>query len=453
MDSKKKIILGGMCSLGVILIIIAIILLMSPKKYIVSFDTLGGNIIASQEVKSGEKVSKPVDPSKENFDFVKWIYQNNDYDFNTPVKSDMTLTAVWAEKEKEKFAVTLKLGDKIETLEVSELNEIDLDSLSFDKKDGYDVVWYLNGEKYDFTTPLTNALTLEGKYEKVVSYTVKFSSNSNTKVANQTVKSGETVKESSAITKYGYIFDGWYLNNKKYDFSTPVTKNITLVAKWNEDESIPRYTVTFDSDGGSKVNAAKVIENNTVGKPGNPTKSGFKFKEWQLDGKTYNFSTKVTKDITLKAVWTELENFVVTFRNDDGSVIRNVTVQEGNTVSKPSNPTKSGYTFKEWQLDGKAYNFSNKVTKDITLVAVYTQNEVKQDTYEIVAKKVDNFSNDFKLTVLKNGSQISVREIKYTDGNLLCSGSNMTVEKSDFEGEKTLLVVLNDGSTVRATVK
>lgn len=453
MDSKKKIILGGMCSLGVILIIIAIILLMSPKKYIVSFDTLGGNIIASQEVKSGEKVSKPVDPSKENFDFVKWIYQNNDYDFNTPVKSDMTLTAVWAEKEKEKFAVTLKLGDKIETLEVSELNEIDLDSLSFDKKDGYDVVWYLNGEKYDFTTPLTNALTLEGKYEKVVSYTVKFSSNSNTKVANQTVKSGETVKEPSAITKYGYIFDGWYLNNKKYDFSTPVTKNITLVAKWNEDESIPRYTVTFDSDGGSKVNAAKVIENNTVGKPGNPTKSGFKFKEWQLDGKTYNFSTKVTKDITLKAVWTELENFVVTFRNDDGSVIRNVTVQEGNTVSKPSNPTKSGYTFKEWQLDGKAYNFSNKVTKDITLVAVYTQNEVKQDTYEIVAKKVDNFSNDFKLTVLKNGSQISVREIKYTDGNLLCSGSNMTVEKSDFEGEKTLLVVLNDGSTVRATVK
>ena len=84
---------------------------------------------------------------------------------------------------------------------------------------------------------------------------------------------------------------------------------------------------------------------------------------------------------------------------------------------------------------------------------MYTQNEVKQDTYEIVAKKVDNFSNDFKLTVLKNGSQISVREIKYTDGNLLCSGSNMTVEKSDFEGEKTLLVVLNDGSTVRATVK
>ena len=453
MDSKKKIILGGMCSLGVILIIIAIILLMSPKKYIVSFDTLGGNIIASQEVKSGEKVSKPVDPSKENFDFVKWIYQNNDYDFNAPVKSDMTLTAVWAEKEKEKFAVTLKLGDKIETLEVSELNEIDLDSLSFDKKDGYDVVWYLNGEKYDFTTPLNNALTLEGKYEKVVSYTVKFSSNSNTKVANQTIKGGETVKEPSAITKYGYIFDGWYLNNKKYDFSTPVTKNITLVAKWNEDESIPRYTVTFDSDGGSKVNAAKVIENNTVGKPSNPTKSGFKFKEWQLDGKTYNFSTKVTKDITLKAVWTELENFVVTFRNDDGSVIRNVTVQEGNTVSKPSNPTKSGYTFKEWQLDGKAYNFSNKVTKDITLVAVYTQNEVKQDTYEIVAKKVDNFSNDFKLTVLKNGSQISVREIKYTDGNLLCNGSNMTVEKSDFEGEKTLLVVLNDGSTVRATVK
>ena len=67
------------------------------------------------------------------------------------------------------------------------------------------------------------------------------------------------------------------------------------------------FTVTFDSDGGSEVEAQEVEENATAEKPADPTKEGFTFKGWQLDGKDFDFSTPITEDITLKAVWEKVE--------------------------------------------------------------------------------------------------------------------------------------------------
>ncbi len=64
-----------------------------------------------------------------------------------------------------------------------------------------------------------------------------------------------------------------------------------------------KYKVEFDSDGGSIVAAQTVKAKKCATEPNAPTKDGFKFVEWQLDGIKYDFKTKVKKDITLKAVW------------------------------------------------------------------------------------------------------------------------------------------------------
>ena len=64
------------------------------------------------------------------------------------------------------------------------------------------------------------------------------------------------------------------------------------------------FTVTFDSNGGTNVAAEKVEANKKATKPtSDPTKDGFTFVEWQLDGAKYEFETPVTRDITLKALW------------------------------------------------------------------------------------------------------------------------------------------------------
>ena len=84
--------------------------------------------------------------------------------------------------------------------------------------------------------------------------------------------------------KEGYVFDGWYTdanctNENAYDFNTPVNTDITLYAKW-----LAKYTVSFDTDGGSTVESQTVITGNKATKPAvNPTKKGYNFKGWYKD--------------------------------------------------------------------------------------------------------------------------------------------------------------------------
>ena len=117
----------------------------------------------------------------------------------------------------------------------------------------------------------------------------------------QKVEEGKTAT-APTLTKDGYTFVEWQLDDKKYDFSTPVTKDIKLVAVWKQN-----FTVTFDAKGGTPAPGAQtVVEDGTATAP-TLTKDGYTFVEWRLDGKKYDFSTPVTKDIKLVAKWKKNE--------------------------------------------------------------------------------------------------------------------------------------------------
>ena len=62
----------------------------------VDFETNGGSLVESIVVSDGEVVSKPEDPIRENYTFVGWVLDNEDYDFSQVVSSDIVLTASWA---------------------------------------------------------------------------------------------------------------------------------------------------------------------------------------------------------------------------------------------------------------------------------------------------------------------------------------------------------------------
>ena len=136
-------------------------------------------------------------------------------------------------------------------------------------------------------------------------YTVTFDSNGGSAVDSVKVDSGKSVAKPADPTREGYIFGEWQLYGKPYEFTAGVMSNITLKATWTEIPAPATYTVTFDSNGGSKVEAAKVESGRTATKPTDPTREGYTFGEWQLDGKAYDFSTPVTGNVTLKATWTE----------------------------------------------------------------------------------------------------------------------------------------------------
>ena len=254
-------------------------------------------------------------------------------------------------------------------------------------KEGYEFVgWYVNDKEYDFNTKVTSDLKLTAKFKKIEEgnkYTVTFNSDGGTVIPNQIIEENKTIVKPIDPIKEGHEFIGWYLNNQVFDFNTKVTSNITLIAKYKKvEEKLNKYTVIFNSNGGSAISKQIIEENKTIVKPTNPTKKGYKFIGWYLNNKAYNFNTKVTSNITLIAKWEKVEvvpsKYTVIFNSNGGSAISKQIIEENKTIVKPINPTRTGYKFVGWYLNNKAYDFNTKVTSNITLTAKW--NEIKETT-------------------------------------------------------------------------
>ena len=221
-------------------------------------------------------------------------------------------------------------------------------------------------------------LKTQGRVHVTEEYTVTFNAYGGFPMPDeQHVKSGEKAVLPVAPTLKGYTFAFWYLgedeqNATAYDFDTPVTGDITLTTKWN----INKYTVTFDSYGGTPVPPKQEVEYGlTAAKPDDPTLKGHTFAFWYLgedeqNATAYDFGTPVTENITLTAKW-NINKYTVTFDTDGGTPVPpNQEVEYGLTATEPTTaPTKTGYTFDGWYLGDEKYDFSDAVEQNITLRA------------------------------------------------------------------------------------
>ena len=235
------------------------------------------------------------------------------------------------------------------------------------------LIW--DGENWQIKT--------QGRVHVTEEYTVTFNAYGGYPTPDeQHVKSGEKAVLPVAPTLKGYTFAFWYLgedeeNATAYDFDTPVTENITLTAKWN----INKYTVTFNSYGGTPVPPAQEVEYGlTATKPDDPTLKGYTFAFWYLgedeeNATAYDFDTPVTENITLTAKW-NINKYTVTFNSYGGTPVPPAQeVEYGLTATEPATaPTKTGYTFDGWYLGDEKYDFSDAVEQNITLYANWKKN-------------------------------------------------------------------------------
>ena len=137
-----------------------------------------------------------------------------------------------------------------------------------------------------------------------------------------------------------------------------------------------QYKVTFNPDNGKDSTFVFVEDGKNADEPTPPTKDGFDFVEWQKDGVKFEFTTPITADITLKAVWKAktptpvTEKFTVKFNSDGGSIVPDQTIDKGSMATKPADPTKDGYIFKGWYDGGVEFKFkTTPVTENKNLIA------------------------------------------------------------------------------------
>lgn len=187
-------------------------------------------------------------------------------------------------------------------------------------------------------------------------------------------------------TKENYTFAGWYNGNKKFDFTTVPTGDVTLTAKWN----INQYTVKFVSDHGSfkdqTIEHGKPIDTDKLTIP---EVEGYTFDGWYTDdtySTEFNFSTPITGDTRIYAKWTA-KDYEVSFVTEHGNAPTSQNVPYNGTADDPGKLTEEGYTFIGWYADENRtieFDFTKPITGDTKVYAKWEKNApVLPDTYAL----------------------------------------------------------------------
>ena len=149
------------------------------------------------------------------------------------------------------------------------------------------------------------------------------------------------------FTRAGYTQVGWSTvdgGEKVYGFEDVYTKNeaLTLYPVWNTN----KYTITFDTNGGSEIAPITQDYGTEITAPDSPTRKGYTFKGWDKEIP----KTMPAENITVKAQW-EINQYTITFDTNGGSEIAPITQDYGTEITAPDNPTRKGYTFKGWDKE------------------------------------------------------------------------------------------------------
>lgn len=392
--------------------------------YTVSFNTNGGKeTIEAQTVESGQTATKPADPTKEGNTFAGWFADEaltTTYDFATPVTDNITIYAKWTPVPVN-YTVTFKTNGGKEEIKAQTVESGKTATKPADPtKDGNNFAGWFSDEAltkaYDFTTPVTADITLYAKWTPIhKTFTVTFDTDGGSSVEKQSVKEGDKAsKPATDPTKKDSLFAGWVTakgGSEAYKFDTPVTKNITIYAKWTPDS----WTVKFDANGGSgSMDAVKVKKGKKLTLPESrfTAPSAKTFDKWTVGAPGTQID--VNDNLIIKAIWKD-RTYTVDFHTNGGTKIPSQTVKHGGYAAVPSDePTKTGFEFDGWFADSKfsdTFDFENTpITADTTIYAKWEQNPTP-------AKVTYSFSNN------KNSTYT------YTKGS--GKGVTITVKRSE----------------------
>jgi len=230
--------------------------------------------------------------------------------------------------------------------------------------------WYLDGNKFNFNTPIEENTSLVAKWELVepiVSFNLGYTGAN--PIAPQRLHINTTANEPTAPTRDRYQFAGWTLDEQPYDFNEPVTEDLVLTATWTQLQA----QVSFDLGYGNNHPADQIKDiGEKAEEPIVEERDRFEFVGWYLGDDEYDFEEALVGDVHLVAKWNQLVA-IVTFDLGFGEEHpAPVTLDVGGTVDEPTEVERPGYNFIGW-LDGSTlYNFENPVYRDLNLVAGWT---------------------------------------------------------------------------------
>ena len=221
-----------------------------------------------------------------------------------------------------------------------------------------------------------NFASCQTEVESTAYYTVTFDANGGSEVSSQKIESGKTATSPNS-TKTGYYLSGWYNGKTLFDFSTPITSDLTLKAKWTAytytdysvfyDDGVPYEDITVPTDS-TKYRAGSTV---TVLFDGIGKRPGYNFVGWSDGENTYTSGGTTTfemgtRNVTLTALWET--NIKVSFSGDSINLLPlksatiDVTVTNPDSVSLTFSVSSSSSSVSaSWDSTNKQIKLENKL--------------------------------------------------------------------------------------------
>ena len=306
--------------------------------YAVTLNTNGGTINNGNvtEYTYGVGATLPTDVTRTGYTFKGWYYNENLTGSPVTAIGDTETgnKEYWAKWEINQYTVTVKPENGEADITITQDYGTPITAPADPIREGYTFIgWDRDIPK---TMPAEN-ITVTAQWE-INQYTITFDTNGGSEIAPITQDYGTEITAPDNPTRKGYTFKGW---DKEIPETMPA-ENITVTAQWE----INRYTITFDTAGGSEIAPITQDYGTNITAPANPTRKGYTFKGWDKEIP----ETMPAENITVKAQW-EINQYTIAFVTNGGSEIAPITQDYGTKITAPADPTREGYTFIGWDRD------------------------------------------------------------------------------------------------------
>lgn len=221
-----------------------------------TFTADGTTFAPAQTIDRGEKFTKPAEPSKENHTFAGWYNGDEKFDFDADTTNAPNVLNLVAKWDINQYTVQFVSDHgSFADQPIEHGKTIKTDELTIPKVDGYTFDdWYTDdtySTKFDFTQPITGNTTVYAKWT-ANDYEVRFITEHGDAPASQNVKYNGTATNPGELTEDGYTFIGWYADEAhktKFDFSTPITGDTKVYAKWEKNAPVLPDTYALNVSG------------------------------------------------------------------------------------------------------------------------------------------------------------------------------------------------------------
>ena len=263
--------------------------------YAVTLNTNGGTINNGNvtEYTYGVGATLPTDVTRTGYTFKGWYYNENLTGSPVTAIGDTETgnKEYWAKWEINQYTVTVKPENGEADITITQDYGTPITAPADPIREGYTFIgWDRDIPK---TMPAEN-ITVTAQWE-INQYTITFDTNGGSEIAPITQDYGTEITAPDNPTRKGYTFKGW---DKEIPETMPA-ENITVTAQWE----INRYTITFDTAGGSEIAPITQDYGTNITAPADPTREGYTFIGWDKAIPT----TMPAENITVTAQWKDSE--------------------------------------------------------------------------------------------------------------------------------------------------